>query len=335
MIKTKSFGLAYSLIDPNCKDPNVNPIFDVHINFWNISKKESPFIDFGIKITNYKNVHKITFSAPLSVSVEEIFDLSYVLDKEETQLIFSDLTYKFESIPKKYSLIHNDSEKIVFLPIKNDLNAKTFITEVESNNTVEQNFNMTIDLTQYNSIPNDATSVYFRFRIKNDSVAEIFLQKLQEQNYYLESAFVERQIIDIKFNDARNIDRSEVSRVEKENCAYAKFRSIHLFLMVPSSYNVTVWDNFSECRQLEDGWDKYLLKNDSNNINIKNILVYHWKKKAYRKNYFDKFTQLIKIELKDTNVKLIFYYCIIIVILGALGSGLATFIQNLLYLGRC
>lgn len=330
MSKTESFGLAYKVKPLQKNETLIEPIFDVHINFWHVSTKESPFIDFGIKITDYKHVQKITFSAPFPVSVKEIFDLSYVLTSNETQLIFSDLTYKFETIPKKYSLISNDSETIVFLPIKCDLNGENFFTGVETNDSNEQNFNITIDMTQYKALPN-ASSIYFRFRIKNEAILGKFLHKLQEKNYYLESAFVERQIIDIKFNDARNIDRSEFTRVESENCIYAKFKSIHLFLMVPSSYEVTIWDNFSECRQLEDGWDNYLLNNiDSKKIDNKNILVYHWKKKAYRKNYFDKFTQLIRIELKDTNLKLIIYYCFIVVLLGAIGSGLATFIPNLL-----
>ena len=325
MIKTKSFGLAYELKN---EEKLPVPLFDVHINFWNVNGKNvSPFIDFGIKVINFRSIKKLTFSAPFPIKDEDIVDLSYLLGATESQLIFNDLEFNYGTIPKGYSFIYKQGEKIAFVPIKCGLDDNNYINEVTVNSNQSQNFNVSFNISQYRSFPQDTTAIYFRFRIKSNKLVETLMKKLKEKNYYLESAFVERQIIDIKFNDARNMNRSDFNNIKKDTFEFAKFKSVHLFLMVPSSYEVTVLDNFSECRQLEDGWNNYLQNKDNKktkNKTYENLIVYHWKKKAKHKNdSFDKFTQLIKLEYKDTNLKLLLFYCIVVIILGAFGSGLA------------
>lgn len=288
-------------------------------------QRQFSVIDFGIKISDFKSVQKITFSAPFPLSVNDIIDLSHYLKHEESQLIFSDLKYKFEEETNKYSSINNGNEKIVFLPIKHNTGNKKYYDNVIPNQNDSDNFHITIDVKKYLHIPGDTTAIYFRFRIKSNQITQTMLRKLKDKNYYLESAFLERQTIDIKFNDARNIDSAESSRIEGFKFHFAKFRSVHLFLMVPSSYEVTIWDNFSDCRQLENGWGNYLQTSEP----IDDIIVYHWQKKDTISNQLDKFTQLIKIEYKYTNLKLIILYCLVVIVLGAFGSGLASFFSNL------
>lgn len=41
MIKTKSFGLAYKFKKQKNGEKIVVPIFDIHINFWNIPNKDN------------------------------------------------------------------------------------------------------------------------------------------------------------------------------------------------------------------------------------------------------------------------------------------------------
>ena len=92
--------------------------------------------------------------------------------------------------------------------------------------------------------------------------------------------------------------------------------------MVPSSHEVTIWDNFSECRNLEsEGWEDYL----QDKVSTDKIAVYHWKKKKEQNSPVDEFTQLIKIEHKATDWKIILMYCFVVIILGAIGSLVASF----------
>lgn len=322
MYKAKSFALAYKLKD----NGTIKPGFDAHINFWNIPQNDKfPFIDFGIKITDFKDVEKITFSAPFNSQDVDFVDLSHTFNLETSKLIFGYLNCTFEE--KNYASIKNGGEKNVFLPLKHKSDNKQdkYYRNVHLSTDPTDNFCFTVDISQYENIPKDATSIYFRFRIKSSQITQTLLKKLYEKNYYLESAFVERQIIDIKFNDARNIDSVEIERIKSINQCFANFRSVHLFLMVPSSFEVTIWDGFSECRQLENGWKDYLVMEQQPS----DIIVYHWQKKDPGTNGLDKFTQLIKMEHKDTNMKLILLYCVVVIVLGAFGSGLATFFENL------
>lgn len=321
MHKAKSFALAYKLKDNSTKKPG----FDAHINFWNIPKNDKfPFIDFGIKITDFEDVEKITFSAPFNSQDVNFVDLSHTFNLETSKLIFGYLNCIF--VEEEYASIKNGTEKNVFLPLKHKSNnADILYGNVKIDSNSAKNFYITIDISEYQNIPSDATSIYFRFRIKSSKIIQTLLKKLHEKNYYLESAFIERQIIDIKFNDARNIDRVETERIKRDNYTFANFKSVHLFLMVPSSFEVTIWDDFSECRQLENGWKDYLIMEQEPS----DIIVYHWQKKDSTTNDLDKFTQLIKMEHKDTNKKLILLYCVVVIVLGALGSGLATFFENL------
>lgn len=181
---------------------------------------------------------------------------------------------------------------------------------------------MTINFNDCKDLPNDIKTIYLRFRINNIDSQKI-LSTLSSKNNYLESAFVERQMLDFKLNNARTIDKYKLSEFTGDKYVLAQFSAIHLFVMVPSDYEIKTWGAFSECRQLEKGeWNNYLHNCVSENTN--DILAYHWKQKNENKPV-DEFAQLIKMEHKSTNIKLIIIYCLIVIGLGAMGSGVVEF----------
>ena len=71
----KSFGLWYQKIKESDNEVETDheniPQFSLHVNFWSledIKTKENintPFLDIGIKIKNYKQLDHITFYCPL------------------------------------------------------------------------------------------------------------------------------------------------------------------------------------------------------------------------------------------------------------------------------
>lgn len=329
MDNMKSFALAYKLRGK--VEEKDFPQCNLHINLWNLPKAKNnngPFIDFGIKLTNYKSVEKITFTIPFSIDSKDIDDLSHLLGVKETQLIFNDIAYKHEDSNTKYKRIIKTNEAISFLPIKPKISGDSFLEQIQFDR--QKNYSsITINLKKYyNMIADKTTAVYFRFRIDSPLVEQMLIETLKEKNYYLESAFTERQIIDIKINDSRNIAFNEISRYTNDKFILATFNSIHLFLMTPASYEVTIWDSFSECRKLETNeWDTYT----QNKVNTKNASVFHWVKRKNSTNNVDKFTQLIKIEYRSTNWKLLCIYCLIVLVLGALGNFLFEITKNLIH----
>lgn len=62
----KSFGLWYKEMPPVNKTKDDSK-FALHVNFWSLEDIETdenigePYLDIGIKITNYESVEKMTF----------------------------------------------------------------------------------------------------------------------------------------------------------------------------------------------------------------------------------------------------------------------------------
>lgn len=324
MSNQKSFSFSYKKNnltkneEENSENKDVQ--FDAHINVWNVAdKKSGSFIDFGLLITNYKQIASICFTAPFEISEENVEDLSKCIHEKEIQLIFNNSSYIYTQINNVYTgYKRGENDTVLILPIKNNKNK--FLKCCTFENASNEDFSIEIDLSNLNDIPTGINTIYIRYRIKNIASQEM-LSTLATKNNYLESAFTERQILDFKLNNVRTMNQFALSDLKKQGYVLTKFKSIHLFVMVPSTYEISTWGDFSECRQLEtDEWNTYLNNNIS--MDTKNILAYHWKQKYdYGKDKFvDEFAQLIKIEHKSTNIKMIFIYCIIVVFLGALGS---------------
>ena len=248
---------------------------------------------------------------------KNVEDLSHVLKENEIQLIFNNSLYKYKQIDSVYSgyIINDDDKTVLILPIKKD---KGNALEYAEQSNKDGKFHLKIDLAKCKTIPSNVKTIYIRFRIKNIAPQKL-LSTLARRNNYLESAFVERQILDFKLNNVRTMDRYDLTNLLGENYKLMRFKTIHLFVMIPSDYEMTIWGNFSECRQLEkEEWKNYLSANEGGTYD--DISAYHWKEKAKLSEYVDEFAQLIKMEHKATNKKLIAIYCAIAIILGALGS---------------
>lgn len=316
MSNQKSFSFSYKLKNTSEKDVT----FDAHVNVWNVSdRKSNPFIDFGLLIHNYKLVESICFTAPFEVADSDIIDLSKRLQQKEIQLIFNNSNYIYKEINRVYTGYERENnDTVLILPIKTDKGNLLKYCQYESIN--DENLMLQIVFSSLNDIPKDIDSIYIRFRIQNIA-SQRLLSTLANKNNYLESAFIERQILDFKLNNVRTMNQYALSALQNQGYDLTRFESIHLFVMVPSDFEVSIWGNFSECRQLEtDEWNSYLKGNISEST--KDILAYHWKEKmdSIKQKKVDEFAQLIKIEHKSTNFLMIFLYCLIVIVLGGLGS---------------
>lgn len=325
MSNKKSFGFFYK---EKAKAENKQAAFNAHVNVWNVSNSGSPFIDFGFQIKNYKDLDSVAFNAPFHIDAENIDDLSHVLKENEIQLIFNNSKFSYKQIEGSIyaGYLDDKDDTVLLLPIKND--EGDFLEYISYEYINSNQFELIINLSKCKNIPNTINTIYIRFRILNIESQKL-LTTLSAKNNYLESAFIERQILDFKLNNVRTIDRFELNRFLGEGYSLAKFASIHLFVMVPSDYEITTWGCFSECRQLEKGeWNNYL-----NNCIVKNmsdISAYHWKQKMNNDDTVDEFAQLIKMEHKATNIKLICWYCLIVIILGIIGNVIYEMIKYII-----
>jgi len=170
--------------------------------------------------------------------------------------------------------------------------------------------------------------VYLRFRIQSDNIKKILFCPIEKKNWFLESGFIENQIVDIKINKERNLPHDVCKEKRLDNYKLAEFNKIHMLIMTDSRDEIiSLGSNICDCRKLEEQeWDQYL----NYKYDVSNIFAYHWKEKRTEENIILDFSRLVKIASASTNIKIIIVYMFIVVILGAMGSGLIEAIKLLL-----
>ena len=174
---------------------------------------------------------------------------------------------------------------------------------------------------------NEFNDLYFRFRVNSNSIKKSLFCPVEKKNWFLESGFIETEIIDIKINQERNLPHNICKDYRLKKYRFAAFKKIHLLIMSDSSDEVdTFGTGIYECRKLEDhDWDNYL----ENNYDVTNILAYHWKEKGKDERAISNFSKLIRISTASTNMKVIVTYVLVVVLLGAFGSGVMELIKLL------
>lgn len=323
----KSIGVWYQLA---CKDL---PKLEFHINLWNLKGKDKkilPFIDFGIGIKNYKVINEMAILFPFSFDEQEMFDLYYYIKEPSVaRLIFNEMECEVSSHDKYMVIESSNFEKPKLL-----INVKNGDDLV---NDISLKQNLLLEMTElnidFNELKRDTKfaqyeDLYIRFRIKSQNIKRILFCKVAKKNWFLESGFIENQIIDIKINKERNLPHDICREMRLNNYKFAKFDKIHLLVMNDSSNDIGTFGNILyDCRKLEEHeWDTYL----ENDYDATNVFAYHWKEKCVGDEMITDFNKLIRISSATTNIKVILVYMLVVVILGAAGSGLLEVIQTLI-----
>lgn len=326
----KSFGIWYNSTTDSekCK-------FELHINLWNIKEhvyqEEKPFIDFGLYVENFRQINSISFLIPFQVEQSAIKDLAAMLrDTNIARLIFNDNGCVTQSIPNAdlhcLKVNERDSGRLLFSIWDKEHN--TWYNGVDLKSKPEYSI-LCIDFTGLKNSQYYAnySKLYIRFRIVSEVLKKLLFCDLGKRNYYLESGFTATQIIDLKINKERNIDRAICQELEGQRYRFAEFGRVHLLIMDSANNVMTdLGNDMLDCRTLEEGeWDDYL----EEKYVTKDVLAYHWKKSCDKP--FTEYNKLIKIESNKTNKKLIAIYMAVVIALGAAGSGFFELLKHIIF----
>lgn len=317
----RSFAILYHYSEDSVQNVRT----DLHINLWDLKntkgKRAEPCIDFGLKIDNFKNIDKIYFYFPFHFDKGEVMDLyNHIIDRDIAKLIFNDNNCEKISRETGNALKLSDetSERLVVR-----LDKYLGIDRNEIKDGKEPYTVITIDISKIkkDSIYKTYDNCYMRFRIQSQELKNILWLDTKLDNYFLESAFVSNQIIDMKINEVRNIssDFMEIQRTER--LQFVEFHKIHFLLAEPASGSATFFgDNRVGCRTLEDEeWNTYL----QNQYDTKDAIVYHIKKIREKEDEpISTFSCLIKSEMKETNWKVIGVYVLIMILISLFASAL-------------
>lgn len=322
----KSIGIWYDV------KGNDLPPLEVHVNLWNRNiqnrkKATNPFIDLGISVPNFRKISSIDILLPFPIEKDEITDLyNFINNPATARLVFNEVDCEVSS-KDRYAVIQSENfdKSKLLISIKNEGEFDSFIKhKCDAETTM-----LSIDLEE---LKNDNkfeafNELYFRFRINSDSIKKSLFSPVQKKNWFLESGFVETQIVDIKINQERNLPHRICKEYRLKKYHFAIFKKIHLLVMSNIRDEVdTFGTGIYECRKLEEhDWDDYLEKK----YDATNILAYHWKEKCKDENVITNFSKLVRISTASTNMKVIITYVVVVVLLGALGSGIMELIKLL------
>lgn len=322
----RSIGIWYKL------NTEEIPQLDFHINLWNLkgdNKRIRPFVDFGISISDFRKIKSIDILLPFIVENNQMVDLyELVKTPEIARLIFNEIECEISS-KDRYTIIESDNfaRSKLLINIKNKDGFESFV----SYNNYED---MSIISMNFDELANDEKlleydDVYVRFRVLGDGIKQSLFCPVHKKNWFLESGFVETQIADIKINQERNLPHNICKNYRIQKYKFAVFGKIHLLVMSESSDEVdSIGTGIYECRKLEEHeWDTYL----ENKYDVTNVLAYHWKEKSKTVYGISNFSKLIRISTASTNFKVIITYILVVIILGACGSGVFELIKQFIF----
>lgn len=231
----KSFGILYKESKESKESKEESQKIDLHINLWNLSSKDQnegePSIDFGLKIDHFREISKIQFYFPFLVKENGIIDLyDRMKERDIASMIFNDNNFLISEEHDVEYRISGEKEKRLLLKIERYI-------EIKSNNIYSI---LEIDMESIGRVTKSKlNNVYFRFRVKSPSLKKILWLQSKLDNNYFESAFISKQIIDIKVNESRNIEEGYIEECNSGGYKYFLLNKVHFLLAEPASATST------------------------------------------------------------------------------------------------
>lgn len=244
---------------------------EFHFNYWPRvgykRKDKKPYLDIGVKISNYENLNEL------------VFWFSKEFEKFNIKNNFQDLG-KCISDNRTASLVFNEvlttstnAQKAKQTIVTITKSGETFIIYElsEDNIEIKQEFSgLTLHITLTQLLSKEIkTPIYIRFRLKGNFLKEIE-RKIIVKNKLLQSAFTETSYIDFRFNDIRSCNSSLQEHLGNNNVI--EIEKVHFLLMAHSDEEVSASEPIT-ARILEtNAWESYL----GNKIDHV-CVAYHWR----------------------------------------------------------
>lgn len=316
----KSFGIWYSSAEAQAEKEDKPFKTDLHINLWDIGycygSVTDSFIDIGLNVMGFRVIDTLCLRIPFSLGEQEIIDLSDTFsDSQIANLVFNDDCTLHQDANKRSLELSEKREQLLLFSLSEAV--KDYQADAT---TLTFNLKTIRDDTIYNGY----LDLYIRFRIRSEKIREELFCNITAKNWFLESGFKRTQVIDIKVNKQRNMESGILTQMRREGFQFVNFNKVHFLVMEPADNEVDVWgDDFVECRKLEEEWARYL---DCNEVG--DILAYHWKAGAGKG--LKEYAKMVKVTSAETNWRIISVYMLVVIVLGALGSGLFTWAQKII-----
>lgn len=324
-------GVLYNSVakqNPNLDD---KVMADFQINYWKLPKKHwgyTRFLDLGLQLYDAKDVSSVCFYVPFKLNDSQLSDLGKELANDNLLSILFNESFRVENDPNvrdyRYAVSTGEKKQAFWIAC---LASTDFIVHPLKHGTLVEVLFKTKPNVQ-KGIKNAAAekknnyNLYIRIRIKN--ITDKSLSYIESvSNDFFQSVFSRTEMMNLHVNAIGEFDDEDYKDLVSKH-SFVSFNKIHFFF-IGSSEDETVLGttSYTDNRLLDsDKWMPYI---GTNNPQNRKCLAYHWKKTGP----IESCNIFLRTVYSCADILKILKYSAIVVVLGALGSFLASLIMLL------
>lgn len=319
-------GVLYSSKANQNPNPSDKVMADFHLNYWKLPQKYwgyTRFLDLGVLVYDAKDIDSILFYLPFHLVDNQLEDLGNILANDNLLSILFNDSFRVEDdsriIGYRYASSNGEKKQAFWIACLTSTDFKVHSlkhgTLVEVMMKTKPNVKKGIKNTD--EVNTDNYNLYLRYRIKN--LQEKSLSYIESvSNDFFQSVFSRTEMMNLHINAIGEIDEEDNKDLVSKY-SFVAFTKVHFFF-IGSSEEETIsgTTNYTDSRLLDSKkWTPYI---GSNNPQNRKCLAYHWKKTGPMEscNIF------VRTVYSSANIFKIVKYSLIVVILGAMGSLLAS-----------
>ncbi|WP_299933320.1 hypothetical protein [uncultured Pelagimonas sp.] len=303
---------------------------EFHVNLWHFSnKKREDFFEIGVMVDDPSVLSSIKVFVPFKLGYEQIGDLgSKFIEPNLAQGIFNE-TLAPEFAPNKRSIeLNSGVGTYCGVHIFSTDNARINQSELGLQ-PIDGGTLLEITSAALNSLARQSNPKvrpgYFRLRLHPQiSRGRPFVTYITPTDKALGSGYEAIEYIDCRLNEARTVPAAVATAASEAPHGVAKMKRVVFLAVVPVVSSVTSSHaEWHKSRLLENEiWEDYVPQGLDDGM-----VVYHWRKifDAKDEKMLQGFSAFVKMQTRKADISLIFIYVGISLLLGVLGSVVASY----------
>jgi hypothetical protein len=289
----------------------------LHVNLWRLDRKLNGVamnaLDLGLQVSKATSVALMHLFVPFSVNSDSITDLGVMLaDADMAIAIFNEEAQVRGTAQNQSSFsIQLGEEELSCWKLQPKYELK--FEDVTNSNSTPGTI-ITFDPKVF-AVVSDQTTRYVRLRINLSSEAEAaFFTRYDPADRWFLSGFDEIEVVDFRFNEARNLPRSVIERMTRG----LRILEINYFIIRDITHDLTLsHSELKKCRTLESlVWSKYVQCGLETTIPLRNAIIFYWQKVKGNTSSIKDYNALARFRRRKTGLRAINWFVFSTLLLG-------------------
>jgi hypothetical protein len=289
----------------------------LHVNLWRLDHRLNGVtinaLDLGFRLSKATSVDSVHLFVPFSVESDSITDLGVMLADADMAIAVFNEDAQVKGTP------HNQSSFSIQLGSV-ELScwrlqpASELKFEKVTNSNPYQGTVITFDSKVF-AVDSDQIERYVRLRINLSSEAEAaFFTRYDPPDRRFLSGFDEIEVVDFRFNEARNLPRHVIERMG----GGLRILEINYFVIRDITDDLTLsHSEMKKCRTLESPvWTRYVQGTQTTTTPLRNAIIFYWQKLGSTSGPINDYNALARFRRRKTDLPAIIWFVISTLVIG-------------------